>query len=87
MASIIPSPGMGVWSQEYPVFCGVVCFLSFTGVPREVGVTTSVARTAPRLVRFLVHVTRWNCGETECSRTRFLDMLDIAVRKGSRVWE
>ena len=42
-------------------------------------VTTSAARTTPRLVRFVAHVTRWNCGETLC--TRFLDIVGV-VRAG-----
>lgn len=81
MAALIPSPGMGVWSREYPVFCNAVCFLVFTGVAGEFGVVSSVARVAPRLVRF-VHVTRWNFGEAECSRVRFLVMV---TREDSRV--
>jgi len=75
MASLIPSPGTGVWSREYPTFCNVVCFLRLIGVSRELGAMTSAAATAPRLVRFSVHATRWNFGEVECSRVRFLDMI------------
>ena len=63
------------------MFCNAVCFFGFTGVVGEFGVVSSVARTAPRLVRF-VHSTRWNFGEAECSRVRFLVMV---AREDSRV--
>ena len=81
MAALIPSPGMGVWSWEYPIFYNVVRFFGFTGVSGVPGVVTSAARTTPRLVRF-VHATRWNFGELECSRTHFLVMV---TREDSRV--
>jgi hypothetical protein len=84
MAALIPSPGMGVWSREYPVFCNAVCLFGFIGVSREPGVMTSAVWTVPRLVRFSVHATRWYFGEVECSCIRFCD---IAVREDSGVQE
>lgn len=88
MASSIPAPGMGDWSREYPVFCNGVFLPNFTGVSRELGVITSAVRTTPRRVRFLAHVTRWNVGEVECSRARFLDMAarDGGAQEGSLQW-
>jgi hypothetical protein len=82
MAILIPSPGMGVSSREYPMFCGVACLFGFTGVFWGPGATVSAAKTAPRLVRFSVHATRWTVGEVECSRARFLGMV---VREDSGV--
>jgi hypothetical protein len=54
-----------------------VCFLDFAGVSRELGVITSAVKMAPRLVFFSAHATRWNFGEVECSRARFLDMAKV----------
>jgi len=50
-----------------------VGFFAFTGVTGGPdAVVTSAVRTVPRLVRFGAHDTRWNFGEVECSRARFL---------------
>jgi len=97
MAFLIPSPGIGVWSRERPVFHDVGSFLGFTGISSEPGVMTSAATATPRLFRFPVHVTRWNSGEAECSRTRFLDMVKrrdmrvgpeflVMVSEGMPIW-
>ena len=58
------------------MFCNTVCLFGFTGVARGLGVViVSAVRIGPRLVRFSAHATRWNFGEVECSRIRFLDMV------------
>jgi len=50
-----------------------VALFVFTGVTGGLGAAvTSAVRTVPRLVRFAAHDTRWNLGEVECSRIRFL---------------
>lgn len=62
-----------------------MCFFDFTGVSRELGVViTSAVRMAPRLVRFSVHATRWNFGEAECSRGRFLVMVEDSKGEGKQ---
>jgi hypothetical protein len=86
IASLIASPDLGVSSLEKLVFLDGTCFLGLVGVcadPDDPATgMTSAARTAPRLVRFSVHATRWKVGEVVNSRGRFLD---IAETRNCRV--
>ena len=67
------------------MLCSAARFLGFTGVSKELGeAITSAVRIAPRLVRFSTHATRWNFGEAECSRGRFLVMVGCGEER-SRV--
>ena len=78
IAAWIPLPEMGFLSLEYLKFCGTLCFFGFTGVSRDPEVVaTSAVRTAPRLVCFAAHATRWNFGEVECSSVRFLAIAEV----------
>ena len=65
------------------MYCNAVCLFGFTGVSRGLCVMlASAVRIGPRLVRFSAHFTRWNCGEVECSRIRFLDMVGMSEGGG-----
>ena len=74
IAALIPSSVIGVWSRECLTPCDMAGLFGFTGVAVEPGVISLAVRTGPRRVRFSAHATRWTFGETECSRTRFLDI-------------